>query len=40
LTIAFAGEVLERIPVEELRERLEKTVASRLAAISESKEHE
>ena len=40
LTLAFAGEILERISVEELRERLEKTVALRLAAISESKERE
>jgi Fe-S cluster assembly protein SufD len=40
LTLAFAGEILERIPVEELRERLEKTIALRLAAISESKERE
>jgi len=37
LTLAFAGEILERVPVPELRERLEKVVADRLAAIAESK---
>jgi len=40
LTLAFAGEILERIPVEGLRGRLEEKVASRLAAISGSEEHE
>jgi Fe-S cluster assembly protein SufD len=33
LTLAFAGEILERVPVVELRERLEKVVAARLAAV-------
>jgi len=35
LTLAFAGEILERIPVVELRERLEKVVAARLAAVTD-----
>jgi Fe-S cluster assembly protein SufD len=35
LTLAFAGEVLDRIPVAELRERLEGVVAQRLAAMTE-----
>ena len=34
LTLAFAGEVLERIPVDELRERLEVVIALRLAAMA------
>jgi len=34
LTLAFAGEVLERLPVEELRERLETVIASRLATMA------
>ena len=34
LTLAFAGEILERVPVVELRERLEKVVASRLATVT------
>jgi len=37
LTLAFAGEILERIPVAGLRDRLEKVVAERLAAIADSK---
>jgi len=40
LTLAFAGEILERIPVVELRERLEEVVADRLTAIAESKGNE
>ncbi len=40
LTLAFAGEILERIPVVEVRERLERAVAARLAAIAESEENE
>jgi len=40
LTLAFAGEILERVPVVELRERLEKVVAERLAAIADSKGNE
>ena len=39
LTIAFAGEVLERVPVEELRERLENVIASRLAAMTDNPEN-
>jgi Fe-S cluster assembly protein SufD len=39
LTLAFAGEILDRIPVTELRERLEKVVAERLAAMTEDGEH-
>ncbi len=38
LTLAFAGEVLERVPVEALRERLELVVASRLAAMTDNPE--
>lgn len=38
LTLAFAGEVLERIPVEELRRRLEATIAERLAEIESAGE--
>ena len=40
LTLAFAGEILERIPVAGLRDRLEQVVAARLAAIAESEGHE
>jgi Fe-S cluster assembly protein SufD len=40
LTLAFAGEILDRVPIVEIRERLEKVVASRLAAIAESEGHE
>jgi Fe-S cluster assembly protein SufD len=40
LTLAFAGEILERVPVFELRERLEKMVAERLAAIADPEGHE
>jgi Fe-S cluster assembly protein SufD len=40
LTLAFAGEILQRVPVVELRERLEKVVAARLATIAKSEEHE
>ncbi len=40
LTLAFAGEILERVPVVELRERLEKVVAVRLSAIADSKGNE
>ena len=40
LTLAFAGEVLERIPVDELRERLEVVIALRLAAMADNGESE
>ncbi|MDH3814110.1 MAG: Fe-S cluster assembly protein SufD [Acidobacteriota bacterium] len=40
LTLAFAGEILERVPVVELRERLEKVVAVRLTAIADSRGNE
>jgi len=39
LTLAFAGEVLERVPVEALRERLELVVASRLATMTDNPEN-
>jgi len=39
LTLAFAGEVLERVPVEELRQRLEAVIASRLAAMTDNPEN-
>ena len=39
LTLAFAGEVLERVPIEALRERLELVVASRLAAMTDNPEN-
>jgi Fe-S cluster assembly protein SufD len=39
LTLAFAGEILERVPVADVRERLEKVVAVRLAAIVDTEEH-
>ena len=35
LTLAFAGEILERVPVVELRERLETVVAERLSAMTQ-----
>jgi len=38
LTLAFAGEVLERLPVDELRERLEVVIALRLAAMADNGE--
>ena len=38
LTLAFAGEVVERVPVEELRGRLETVIASRLAAMTDNPE--
>jgi len=38
LTLAFAGEVLERLPVEALRERLETVIASRLAEMADNPE--
>jgi Fe-S cluster assembly protein SufD len=38
LTLAFAGQILDRIPVDELRERLEKVVAERLAAMADGGE--
>jgi len=38
LTLAFAGEVLERVPVDELRERLEVVIALRLAAMADNGE--
>ncbi len=38
LTLAFAGQVLERVPVEELRERLEHVITSRLAAMTDDGE--
>jgi Fe-S cluster assembly protein SufD len=34
LTLAFAGEILERIPIEQIRRRLAGVVASRVAAIN------
>jgi Fe-S cluster assembly protein SufD len=34
LTLAFAGEILERVPVSEVRERLEKVVATQLAGFA------
>ena len=37
LTLAFAGEILDRVPVIELRDRLEKVVAERLREIADSK---
>ncbi len=40
LTLAFAGEILERIPVAGLRDRLEQVVAARLAAFADPEEHE
>jgi Fe-S cluster assembly protein SufD len=33
LTLAFAGEILDRIPIEPLREELRQRVAERLAAM-------
>jgi len=38
LTLAFAGEVLKRVPVDELRERLEVVIALRLAAMADNGE--
>jgi Fe-S cluster assembly protein SufD len=38
LTLAFAGEVVERVPVEELRGRLEHVIAARLAAMTDHPE--
>ena len=38
LTLAFAGEVVERVPVEELRGRLETVVASSLAVMTDNPE--
>jgi len=38
LTLAFAGEILERIPVTELRERLEGEIVSRLSLINRIEE--
>jgi Fe-S cluster assembly protein SufD len=38
LTLAFAGEVVDRVPVEELRGRLEHVIASRLAAMTDNPE--
>jgi Fe-S cluster assembly protein SufD len=40
LTLAFAGEILDRVPVIEVRERLEKVVAERLGEIADSKGNE
>jgi Fe-S cluster assembly protein SufD len=40
LTLAFAGEILERIPVVELRERLETVVTERLAAMTREERSE
>jgi len=37
LTLAFAGEILGRVPVAELREHLDKVVAARLASIADPK---
>jgi Fe-S cluster assembly protein SufD len=39
LTLAFAGEILDRVPIVELRERLEKVVAGRLAAMTDDGDH-
>ena len=39
LTLAFAGEVLERIPVEEIRGRLDQVITSRLAAMTDNPEN-
>ncbi|MEJ2581030.1 MAG: SufD family Fe-S cluster assembly protein, partial [Acidobacteriota bacterium] len=35
LTLAFAGEIRDRIPVPDLRQRLEDVVAERLAAMTD-----
>jgi Fe-S cluster assembly protein SufD len=40
LTLAFAGEILGRVPVAELREHLDKVVAARLASIADPKGNE
>jgi Fe-S cluster assembly protein SufD len=40
LTRAFAGEILDRVPVDELRERLERVVSERLASMTSSGERE
>jgi Fe-S cluster assembly protein SufD len=39
LTLAFAGEVLDRVPVVELRERLENVVATQLAGFADAQGH-
>jgi len=39
LTLAFAGEILDRIPLDELRERLEEVVAERLVAMTDDRTH-
>ncbi len=39
LTLAFAGEILERVPVEELRGRLEQVIALHLAAMTDNPEN-
>ncbi len=38
LTLSFAGEILDRVPITQLRERLEGTIASRLTAMRDSEE--
>ncbi len=38
LTLAFAGEILERIPVDALRQRLESEIVSRLSRIERAEE--
>ena len=40
LTLAFAGEILDRIPVTQIRERLESEIASRLSQIEKREEHQ
>jgi len=40
MTLAFAGEVLDRIPVSDLRERLESEVVNRLSQIEKREEHQ
>ena len=39
LTLAFAGEILERVPISDLRERLEDEIAGRLSLIERREEH-
>jgi Fe-S cluster assembly protein SufD len=40
MTLAFAGEILDRIPNPELRERLETVVATRLTEVAETEDSE
>ena len=39
LTLAFAGEIIERIPIPDLRDRLESDISGRLALIERREEH-